>query len=438
MFCCADPWRSVRDFLLDFVQLPPKQDDHVPADELLSITVLEARNLKPRSGDVGAPVIVRVTAEGNETLQTHKAAAGSPVWNETLQWVRAAGDSLAIGVRVAEIGHVGAPRYEDTLGAKRIVLGSPAYGQSGPGDASEYDYQVDMQDGLQLLLRVSIGPIVKPEDKYDFTEKLGEGGQSAVYRVVEKSTGKHYAAKVVHRAHQATVMDRKSLVQEIWVMQSLDHENIVRLHEVIKTRNRVVLVMELVEGGDLFHQIVQRKTLGEPEARRVFGQLVSAVDYLHTLGICHRDLKPENVLVTGGLGGLRVKLADFGLAVDMTVLHMFLRCGSPSYVAPEILAGQPYTEQCDVWSLGVILYVMLSGWMPFYSHNRHVLYERIRRGQFAFENDNWKAVSPSARELVGKMLVVDPRYRITTQQILESPWLNEQNQCECESPQCQE
>ncbi len=217
---------------------------------------------------------------------------------------------------------------------------------------------------------------------------------------------------------------------EINILQSVSHPNIIKIHKNYETDSTIFLVLELVEGGELFDFIVKRGEEGLPEAsaREIFRQIVEAVAYLHNQGIGHRDLKPENILL-GKLpldesGPFVVKLSDFGLSrlVGQSNL-MQTMCGTPSYLAPEVLSQGSYGVSCDVWSMGVILYILLSGRHPFDESSNGVL-DRIKRAEFSFDECRaFDRASAEARDCIERCLVADPNVRITASQLLQHPFI---------------
>lgn len=213
------------------------------------------------------------------------------------------------------------------------------------------------------------------------------------------------------------------IANEVAILRRVQHRNIVRLVEEFDFDSELYLVMELVKGGDLFDAIAAATKFPEMEAARLVSHLAGALSYLHSLSVVHRDIKPENLLV--GQRGL--KLADFGLAVEMPQdgKALFTVCGTPTYVAPEILAETGYGLQVDVWAMGVIMYILLCGFPPFVSqtNNQDELFDQILSGRFEFMSPYWDDISASAKELIQGMLQVDVNERFTANQVLRHPWL---------------
>lgn len=211
------------------------------------------------------------------------------------------------------------------------------------------------------------------------------------------------------------------------ILKRVRHPNIIALKAVCETEDELFLIMELAEGGELFEHIVNQGAYSEDVAIDITHQITSAIAYLHDLSIVHRDIKPENILLKKK-GTLELKLADFGLSkmFDATV-RMQTTCGSPGYVAPEVLTDDMYGREVDMWSVGVIAYVLLSGFPPFYSENIKELFQQIMIAKYDFPAQYWDSVSASAKDFVRKLLVRNPGSRMSAAQALEHPWLTRQS-----------
>ena len=272
------------------------------------------------------------------------------------------------------------------------------------------------------------------ESVYEMGEKIGSGSFATVKRAVERSSGREFAVKIINKS--ALEENRDSIMNEIIVLKNVSQANIVRFHHVFETKRRIHLVTQLLRGGELFDLIVQRGSLSEAESSRIMRRVMQAVMYLHSKKICHRDLKPENLMFAAKDDLDSICITDFGLSrVGGT---MKTACGTPSYVAPEVISGEPYGPECDVWSCGVILYVLLCGFPPFWAESDPALYELIRRGEFSFPAPYWDAVSDSAKELVRGMLVVDPAKRMTPEQVLDHPFIAGRRKLSRQSGMCRE
>jgi len=192
---------------------------------------------------------------------------------------------------------------------------------------------------------------------------------------------------------------------------------------MFETSSKLFLVLELLTGGELFDRIVEAGFFSEQQASKLLRDVAMAVDYIHAKGIVHRDLKPENLLYSHKGEDAEIKLTDFGLAHHGSTADMNTACGTPGYVAPEVLNGESYDKAVDLWSVGVILYILLCGFPPFYSANTPELYDQIREGRYSFPEPYWTNVSQSAKDLVTGLLTVDVSKRMTIKQLLQHPWI---------------
>ncbi|XP_012678627.1 calcium/calmodulin-dependent protein kinase type IV [Clupea harengus] len=261
---------------------------------------------------------------------------------------------------------------------------------------------------------------VTMEDFYTMGAELGRGATSVVYRCEEKETEKPFAAKVLKKT-----IDKKIVRTEIGVLLRLSHPNIIRLKEIFETETEISLILELVTGGELFDRIVERGYYSERDAAHVIKQILEAVAYLHKNGVVHRDLKPENLLYADMSLDAPLKIADFGLSkiIDEQVT-MKTVCGTPGYCAPEILRGNAYGPEVDMWSVGVILYILLCGFEPFFDpRGDQYMYSRILNCDYEFVSPWWDDVSLNAKDLVSKLIVQDPHQRLTVDQALQHPWV---------------
>lgn len=259
--------------------------------------------------------------------------------------------------------------------------------------------------------------------KYDIKALIGRGSFSRVVRVEHKSTRQPYAIKMIETRYRE---GREVCESELCVLRRVRHTNIIQLMEVFETAERVYMVMELATGGELFDRIIARGSFTERDATRVLQMVLDGVKYLHTLGITHRDLKPENLLYYHPGADSKIIITDFGLASSRKKgdeCLMKTTCGTPEYIAPEILVRKPYTNAVDMWALGVISYILLSGTMPFEDDNRMRLYRQILKGKYSFSGEPWPSVSNLAKDFVERILTVDPSERLTAGQALKHPWI---------------
>ncbi|MBA0747285.1 hypothetical protein Gogos_004211 [Gossypium gossypioides] len=262
--------------------------------------------------------------------------------------------------------------------------------------------------------------VVRKVGKYEIGRTIGEGTFAKVKFAQNTETGESVAMKVLDRS---TIMKHKMVDQikrEISIMKLVRHPYVVRLHEVIASRTKIYIILEFITGGELFDKIVRKGRLSEAEARRFFQQLIDGVEYCHSKGVYHRDLKPENLLLDS-LGNL--KISDFGLSAlpEQGVSLLRTTCGTPNYVAPEVLSHKGYDGAvADVWSCGVILYVLMAGYLPFDELDLTTLYSKIERADFSCPS--WFPVG--AKSLIHRILDPNPQTRITIEQIRSDEWFN--------------
>jgi len=260
-------------------------------------------------------------------------------------------------------------------------------------------------------------------DNYKIGKALGEGAFSVVREAVNRKSNESYAVKVITRA-KLSAEDELALKDEISILQSLKHENIIFLYSSYSEPTFYYLVTEMMKGGELFDRIVAKTYYNEKEARDVCKILFEAIAYCHGQGIAHRDLKPENLLLQSKTNDRDIKIADFGFAKKVSSEECLLtQCGTPGYVAPEILRGVPYGQKSDMWSLGVIAYILIGGYPPFIEQNQRELFRKIKRGSYEFHVEYWGQISREAKDLISALLTVEPKRRLNAQASLEQPWM---------------
>ena len=283
-----------------------------------------------------------------------------------------------------------------------------------------------------------VGRQISIEDKYHLHGLLGTGAFSEVRLAESKEApGEHFAVKIIDK--KALKGKEESLENEIRVLRRfsanqsetdnssgprLTHPNIVQLLETYEDKSKVYLVMELVTGGELFDRIVEKGSYTEKDASDLIRQILDAVDYMHEQGVVHRDLKPENLLYYNANDDSKIMISDFGLAKIEDSGIMATACGTPGYVAPEVLAQKPYGKAVDIWSIGVISYILLCGYPPFYDENDANLFAQILKGEFEFDSPYGDDISESAKHFIQNLMCVNVEKRFSTKDALAHPWIS--------------
>eukprot|EP00824_Muranothrix_gubernata_P022669 TRINITY_DN5579_c0_g1_i1.p1 TRINITY_DN5579_c0_g1~~TRINITY_DN5579_c0_g1_i1.p1 ORF type:complete len:359 (-),score=65.92 TRINITY_DN5579_c0_g1_i1:62-1105(-) len=274
---------------------------------------------------------------------------------------------------------------------------------------------------MKSVFKRATAPNIK--DFYDMGEELGAGSFSRVVKALDKRSERDVAVKIIEKSRLGENED--SLKNEVAILRQVQHPNILHLHDFYESSKRYYLVMELMTGGELFDRIVERGSYTEKDACAVTTKVIEAIQYLHSKGIVHRDLKPENLLYASTSDDSEIKIADFGFAKYMggaDALTM-TACGTPGYVAPEVLQNEGYSKNVDMWSVGVILYILLCGFPPFYEENMSALFSQIMSGNYSFPDPYWTHISSSAKDLISHLLVVDASKRYNPEQALAHPWI---------------
>jgi len=267
------------------------------------------------------------------------------------------------------------------------------------------------------------------EELYKVGEEIGRGAFSVVKKGTHKKTSEDVAIKFIEKKF-VDKQDLMLLAREIDIMKKVDHANVLKLKEVFETDDTIALVMELVTGGELFYKIVEKGNYSEKDAANIVAQMIHGVDYLHDQGIAHRDLKPENLLCSGEddpeYRPFRVVIADFGLSkIFDSGEALETSCGTPDYVAPEVITAEgSYDKSVDMWSCGVITYVLLCGFSPFLSSTQTGLFEKIIKVEYDFPDPEWTNISAEAKDFIRHLLVKDPNERWTAKQCKQHPWLS--------------
>jgi len=259
---------------------------------------------------------------------------------------------------------------------------------------------------------------------YTIGRELGRGGFSIVYEGTKIETNENFAIKVIATNQDESQIN--TLRSEIDIMKKLKHRNIIQLFDVYEEPDNIYLVIELVTGGELFDHIIDKGNFSERDAANIIKQVIEAVAFMHDNGIAHRDLKPENILVTGPDNDI-IKVSDFGLSKDFERQAMISACGTPDYVAPEVLmAGQAgYNNSVDLWSIGVITYILLCGFPPFYGSSDQEIFAKILKGDIAYPSPDWDNISTEAKDFVKALLSYDYSERPTAQDCMTAPWIVE-------------
>uniref|UniRef100_A0A158P8M3 Protein kinase domain-containing protein n=1 Tax=Angiostrongylus cantonensis TaxID=6313 RepID=A0A158P8M3_ANGCA len=260
-------------------------------------------------------------------------------------------------------------------------------------------------------------------DRYEFRDVLGTGAFSKVFLAeCKQEPGHMVAVKCIDK--KALKGKEDSLENEIKVLRKLRHPNIVQLYDTYEEKQYVYLVMELVTGGELFDRIVAKGSYTEKDASHLIRQVLHAVAFMHENGVVHRDLKPENLLYYNQDEDSKIMVSDFGLSKTEDSGVMETACGTPGYVAPEVLQQKPYGKAVDVWSIGVIAYILLCGYPPFYDESDANLFAQIIKGEYEFDAPYWDQISDSAKDFISHLMCCDPEQRFTCEQALEHPWIS--------------
>ncbi|XP_047152091.1 calcium-dependent protein kinase 20-like [Vigna umbellata] len=297
--------------------------------------------------------------------------------------------------------------------------------ESNPGDKAKKPTHVKRVSSMGLQVESVLGR--KTENMKEFFSlgrKLGQGQFGTTFLCVQKGTNKDFACKSIAKRKLTTQEDVEDVRREIQIMHHLaGHPNVVQIVGAYEDAVAVHLVMELCAGGELFDRIIQRGHYTEKKAAELARLIVSVVEACHSLGVMHRDLKPENFLFMNQQEESPLKTIDFGLSVFFRPGETFTDVvGSPYYVAPEVLRKN-YGPECDVWSAGVIIYILLSGVPPFWDETEQGIFEQVLKGELDFVSEPWPSISESAKDLVRRMLVRDPKKRLTAHEVLCHPWV---------------
>ncbi|CAK56353.1 unnamed protein product (macronuclear) [Paramecium tetraurelia] len=273
--------------------------------------------------------------------------------------------------------------------------------------------------GVETFVQSKVGSI---GTHYNFGKVLGQGAFGKVWKVTHKTTGLVRAIKQIKK--NSLIKEEESrLFSEMNILKNLDHPHIVKLFELFQDENNYYLVTEYLSGGELFDRIKKMSSFSESIAADYIRQILLATVHCHEKKIVHRDLKPENIIFISEDPKSQLKVIDFGTSRKFdNQKAMSKRLGTPYYIAPEVL-GHSYTEKCDIWSCGVILYILLCGYPPFVGKTENQILERVKIGKFTFDPEDWDSISKEAKEFITKLLRMDPNKRLSAKQALEDPWL---------------
>mmetsp|Transcript_7682 Transcript_7682/g.11629 ORF Transcript_7682/g.11629 Transcript_7682/m.11629 type:complete len:354 (+) Transcript_7682:922-1983(+) len=285
-----------------------------------------------------------------------------------------------------------------------------------------------MANNTSDLLKVIPNITTPIESDYTIKDELGRGTFSIVKLALDKKTGKDYAVKIMDR-EDGNERKKEIIEVEIEILKLCNHPNIVNLRSVYETPDQYKLVLERITGGELFDKIVEIVHYSEADAAALISQILEGVQHLHSKNIVHRDLKPENLLLSSKDDkNARVLVTDFGLsAIQKNNKPLKRAVGTPGYLAPEVLftldTDEGYGKEVDLWGIGVIMYILLCGFPPFYGDDDDEVYDKICDGEYDFPSPYWDQISDAAKDLINRFLTIDPQKRITTQQALEHEWI---------------
>ena len=261
-------------------------------------------------------------------------------------------------------------------------------------------------------------------DDYDFLHEIGSGAFSRVFQCQHKGSKMIRCVKQIPK-EDATTEEEDSIMREVEILKEADHPHILKIYEYYQDVQHFYIVAELLEGGELFDEIINSVHLDERKAASLMEQVLSAVSYLHKHNIIHRDIKPENIVFERKSADANVKLIDFGTSKRIRERERLkAKLGTCYYVAPEVLM-KSYEKKCDIWSCGVIMYILLCGYPPFNGFNNDTIFAKILKGAFDFPKEEWDGISESAKNLVRRMLTFDPSARPSAEELLQDPWFNQ-------------
>lgn len=413
------------------------QENQLIGAGAITLTVLEAKDLAAMDANGKSDPFVKIAANFcKQVYQTHtQKKTLNPVWHESFPlFVGTLDTTQEISLQLFDRDLIG----EDFLGEATIPVKELVESSE---DSMEKWYQLENEPSKtynkgdkrpgQILIKLhypkgaNLRGIIKQEDPtktYKFEGKLGSGAFAKVKKAVHKDSGRVCAIKILKKK-KMNKEQKVLLEREIAVMAKLKHPNIVELIEAFDTPKYTYLALELVSGGELFDEIIHRtEPYFEEDAKQMVRQLMLAAEYMHSMGIAHRDLKPENLLFSADKKSL--KITDFGLSKDFTSEKLSTSCGTAIYVAPEVLMATSYDTGCDIWSLGVITYILLTAHVPFDGSTENEVFDKIMRAAYSFPKRLFEHISDEAKDFISKIFVVDTKNRMDATQCLEHPWLS--------------
>jgi len=284
-----------------------------------------------------------------------------------------------------------------------------------------------VQPPIPLMEIKKYTAVVSPiPDDFDWKnrDKIGMGAFSKVYKCKHLKTGKDMAIKKITKSHLQK-HDFESLKKEVSILSQVDYEHIIAFEEFYDEKKYFYVVTEILDGGELFDRVCEKVVYTEKDARQVVKVLLETLSYLHERKVAHRDVKPENLLLKSKDDDTSIKLADFGFATPCANRDLNQVCGTPDYVAPEIVKHEKYGCECDIWSAGIITYILLGGYPPFQTNtdNRDELFKAIKRGVFHFHTEYWSEISQDSKDFIKRMLVTDPLKRASAKELLQDKWM---------------
>ncbi|XP_033120602.1 death-associated protein kinase 2-like isoform X2 [Anneissia japonica] len=272
------------------------------------------------------------------------------------------------------------------------------------------------------IMEVRLEPV---EDFYELGNEIGSGQYASVKEATCRNTQETFAAKIIKKRKTASSrrgVAREDIEREVTILQSFTHSNIIRLHEVFESKVDVTLILELVSGGELFHYLAEKDHVSEEEAANFTLQLLEACHYIHRNKVCHLDLKPENIVLESSRS--KIKLIDFGLSRQVSSTEEIRNMlGTPEFIAPEVVNYEPLGCATDMWAIGVITYILLSGASPFLGDDQQETYQNIASVDFEFDEEYFSGTSELAKDFIRKLLVKDPSKRSTVEECLQHPWI---------------